>query len=136
MKDPTSAPASVYVISWVPVSTYRSLDVAVKFATPPDGVTSVETGVDGSDAVAGPSTVAGVVVVQTGLISDAVGAATLPAICGGPAVASAVPSTVAPPPRRRGARSEPMAPARPRLPLSDAVPARSIRCRSAERSVT
>ncbi|MGD0882909.1 MAG: hypothetical protein ABSB09_15195 [Acidimicrobiales bacterium] len=44
-------------------------------------MTTVETGFDGRLA-AGPSTLDGVVVVHTGLISEAVGAAGLPGICG------------------------------------------------------
>ena len=56
--------------------------MAAKLATPPDGVTTVETGDVGSAVEAGPSTLAGVVVVQIGLTSAAVGAAGLPGICG------------------------------------------------------
>ncbi len=51
----------------------------MKLSTPPGGVTTVEVGLAGSE-VAGPRAAAGVVVVHTGLISEAVGAAGLPAI--------------------------------------------------------
>lgn len=56
----------------------------MKLTTPAAGVTTDETGLDGR-AVAGPSTEAGFVVWHTGLISEAVGAAGLPGICGDPA---------------------------------------------------
>ena len=66
--------------------------MAVKLSTPPDGVTSLETGLAGT-VVDGPRTVDGVVVVHTGLISDAVGAAGLPGICGdGPLAWAGLPS--------------------------------------------
>ena len=51
--------------------------MAVKLETPPDGVTSFETGLAGT-LVDGPRTVDGVVVVHTGLISDAVGCGRAP----------------------------------------------------------
>ncbi|MGA2837914.1 MAG: hypothetical protein ABSF84_15075 [Acidimicrobiales bacterium] len=67
----------------------------MKLSTPPVGVTTVETGFDGR-LTAGPRTEAGVAVVHTGLISEAVGAAGLPGISGGGAVACAVPVMLTP----------------------------------------
>ena len=52
--------------------------MAAKLPTPPGGVTTVEIGSLGRSAAAGPSTLAGVAVVQIGLTSAAVGAAGLP----------------------------------------------------------
>jgi hypothetical protein len=57
------------------------LDVAVKPVTPPEGVTTVDVGVEGR-LVAGPRTPVGSGASQMGLISDAEGAATDPAIWG------------------------------------------------------
>jgi hypothetical protein len=62
--------------------------VAAKLLTPPAGVTNLDTGLAGV-LLDGPSTLEGVVVVHTGLISDAVGAAGLPGIWGGRATARA-----------------------------------------------
>ncbi len=56
--------------------------MAAKLTTPPDGVVTVDTGDVGRVVAAGPSTVAGSVVVQIGLTSAAVGAAGDPAIWG------------------------------------------------------
>jgi hypothetical protein len=80
------------VTSWLPVLTYRSVAVAAKLWTPPAGVTTVDVGLPGS-VVDGPRTDDGVVVVHTGLISEAVGAAGLPGIWGAGAVAWAVVDT-------------------------------------------
>ena len=110
--------------------------MAEKLTTPPVGETRVETGWVGSVVVDGPSTVAGVVVVQIGLTSAAVGAAGLPAICGGEAVAWAVPSTVAPAITAVARAMLPIAfPRLSALPFSKS-PARFIRSRSADRLVT
>jgi len=86
----------------------------------------VDTGLDGRVVVDGPSTVAGVVVVQIGLTSEAVGAAGLPAICGGWAAAWAVPKKVAPPMSAATRTAAPSVPPRAQPLFPALVPARSI----------
>ena len=81
LNERTSLPDSVYVTSWLPVSTKRSVGVAVKLTTPPDGLTSALVGSDGT-LEEGPRIAVGSGASQMGLISAAVGPATLPPICG------------------------------------------------------
>ena len=108
----------------------------MKLSTPPVGVTTVVTGLDGRLVDVGPRTDAGFVVVHIGEISEAEGAAGLPAICGAEAVArdgprDDIPATTATA-ATSGATSvhfeDPIRDARP--------PVHSIGCRSAGPGVT
>lgn len=82
-------------------------------------------GLPGS-VVAGPRVVAGLVVVHTGLISEAVGAAGLPAICGVGAVAWAEPLKLTPTVTEATRVTAPITPSRTIALALGMAPARSM----------
>ncbi len=114
------------MISWLELRTYRLVEVAVKLATPPGGVTSVLVGLAGGLG-AGPRTLEGSGALQIGLTSAAVGAATPPGIwgVGGSACALPMKTPSADPTTVNPTKTEP--PIRPAREVKIRLPTRSTR---------